>query len=223
MPNADVLLERLGNVRPNGSGRWSARCPNHQDRSSSLSVREVEDRILINCFAGCKTADVLAAINLEFKDLFDTPERPYQFTRETEHERLEREFKRDHPDADPCFLSSWQELRSSNWQPLGAGLPQAVIKAVQGSNPPKFPATLQRLHQGAKTAQERLWNIDGVQTPEGGLALSSLATWLADALRPLIVPNNGSQTQPTRVAPQGFGFDPLVKYRRKMAKARGTR
>jgi hypothetical protein len=187
MPNADVLLERLQNVRPNGSGRWSARCPNHQDRSSSLSVRLADDRILINCFAGCKMADVLAAVNLEFKDLFDAPERPYQFTRETEHERLEREFKRDHPNADPCFFSSWQELRSSNWQPLGVGLPQAVIKAVQGSNPPRFPATLQRLHQGAKTTQERLWNVDGVQTPEGGLALSSLAVWIADALRPMFL------------------------------------
>lgn len=222
MPNADVLLERLDNVRPNGAGRWSARCPNHQDRSSSLSVRLVDDRILINCFAGCKTADVLATVNLEFKDLFDAPERPYQFTRETEQDRLDREFKRDHPDADPCFFSSWQELRSSNWQPLGAGLPQAVIKAVQGSNPPRFPATLQRLHQGAQTAHTRLWELEAGQTPEGGLALSSLATWLADTLRPLIAPNN-SQAQPTRAMPRALGFDPLAKYRRKMAKIRGVR
>jgi hypothetical protein len=222
MPNVDALLERLGNVRPNGSGRWSARCPNHQDRSSSLSVRLADDRILINCFAGCKTADVLAAVNLEFKDLFNAPERPYEFTRETEQERLEREFKRDHPNADPCFFSSWQELRSSNWQPLGAGLPQAVIKVVQGSNPPRFPATLQRLHQGAKTGQAHLWNVDGVQTPEGNLALSSLATWIADALRPLIAPNT-NQAQSGRVAPRALGFDPLAKYRRKMAKLRGAR
>ncbi len=223
MPNAEKLLERLDNVRPNGSGRWAARCPSHQDRSSSLSVREVEDRILVHCFAGCKTPDVLTAIGLGLKDLFETRERTYKQPRETENQRLEREFKREHPNADPCFFDSWQELRSSNWQPLGAGLPLAVIKAVQGSNPPKFPATLQRLHLGAKTAQERLWNSNGDQTPEGGLALSSLAVWIADALRPLIAPNNCSQTQTTRAAPQGFGFNPLAKYHRKMAKLRGMR
>ncbi len=199
MLNADLLLERLDNVRPNGSGRWLARCPAHQDRTSSLSVRLADDRILVYCFAGCKTTDVLTAVNLELKDLFNAPERPHQFTRETEQERLEREYRRDHPNADPCFFSSWQELRSSGWQPLGAGLPQAITKAIESSDPPHMPATLRRLHQGAQTAHTRLWHPNGAQNPESELALSSLAGWFADALRPLVF---GVKSDPEKSKPK---------------------
>jgi len=37
-----------------GSGRWQARCPAHQHRSPSLSIRAGSDgRVLLHCFAGC--------------------------------------------------------------------------------------------------------------------------------------------------------------------------
>ncbi|MGO3057716.1 CHC2 zinc finger domain-containing protein [Halomonas sp. AOP43-A1-21] len=73
---ADVhtMLNRLDKVKENGPGRWLACCPAHKDRSPSLAVRETSDgTILMKCFAGCPTGDVLAAIGLELKDLF--PER----------------------------------------------------------------------------------------------------------------------------------------------------
>lgn len=71
----DRLLERLERVRQTGPGRWSAACPAHEDRSPSLSVRELEDgRILVHCFTGCPTFDVLAAVGLSFGDLY--PEKP---------------------------------------------------------------------------------------------------------------------------------------------------
>lgn len=76
---SDVLLPRLDKVRERGVGRWSAICPAHEDRSPSLSVREVEDgRLLVYCFAGCEAGDVLAAVGLEMADLF--PERPREHT-----------------------------------------------------------------------------------------------------------------------------------------------
>lgn len=66
-----LLLSRLDKVRPTGPGRWLARCPAHEDRSPSLSVRETDDgAALLHCFAGCPTADVLAAVGLEFADLY---------------------------------------------------------------------------------------------------------------------------------------------------------
>lgn len=72
---ASNLLTRLDKVRPTGPGRWLARCPAHQDRSPSLSVRETDDgAVLLHCFAGCPPADVLAAVGLEFADLY--PDRP---------------------------------------------------------------------------------------------------------------------------------------------------
>ena len=71
---ADTLLTRVEGVRSIGPGRWVAKCPAHEDRSPSLSVRELEDgTVLIKCFAGCAATDVVAAAGLEFRDLF--PER----------------------------------------------------------------------------------------------------------------------------------------------------
>ncbi len=68
---ASILLSRLDKVRPTGPGRWLARCPAHEDRSPSLSVRETEQgAVLLHCFGGCPSADVLAAVGLEFADLY---------------------------------------------------------------------------------------------------------------------------------------------------------
>jgi hypothetical protein len=67
----DVLLPRLDAVRRVGRG-WVARCPSHEDRSPSLAIDVGADgeTLLIHCFAGCVTADVLAAVGLSLSDLF---------------------------------------------------------------------------------------------------------------------------------------------------------
>lgn len=51
MKLADVL-PRLEAVRPCAGG-WVARCPAHSDRNPSLSIREVDGKVLLKCFAGC--------------------------------------------------------------------------------------------------------------------------------------------------------------------------
>lgn len=71
--NVIALLDRLERVKQTGQGRWVARCPAHDDRSPSLSIRETENRILLKCFAGCGAADVVAALDMNLSDLF--PER----------------------------------------------------------------------------------------------------------------------------------------------------
>lgn len=72
--SADVLLDRLDKVHPAGAGRWMASCPAHDDKTPSLSIRELDDgRVLIHDFAGCTPSDVLAAVGLELAALF--PER----------------------------------------------------------------------------------------------------------------------------------------------------
>lgn len=74
MSGADHLLSRLERVKRTGSGRWMARCPAHDDKGPSLSVRELDDgRVLIHCFSGCHVESVLGIIGLEIGDLF--PER----------------------------------------------------------------------------------------------------------------------------------------------------
>jgi hypothetical protein len=69
--NADTLLSRLQSVRETGSDRWIARCPAHEDRSPSLSIRLLDDgRLLVHCFAGCEALSVVQAIGLSLADLF---------------------------------------------------------------------------------------------------------------------------------------------------------
>lgn len=71
----DHVLSRLEKVRSLGSGRYLSRCPAHEDRSPSLSISEGDNGcVLIRCFAGCKTQDVVAALGLEMKDLFHKDE-----------------------------------------------------------------------------------------------------------------------------------------------------
>lgn len=72
--NAERLLSRLDGVRETGAGRWIAKCPAHEDRSPSLSIRELGDgRVLLHDFAGCEASDVLAAVGLSLADLYPEP------------------------------------------------------------------------------------------------------------------------------------------------------
>lgn len=69
--SAELLLSRLDGVKDRGHGRWLAKCPAHDDRSPSLSVREADDGVvLLKCFSGCCVADIVAAVGLELRDLF---------------------------------------------------------------------------------------------------------------------------------------------------------
>ena len=68
------LLSRLSGVRSTGRDRWIAKCPAHDDRSPSMTVRLLPDgRVLLHCFAGCDTGAVLDALGLTFGDLFPEP------------------------------------------------------------------------------------------------------------------------------------------------------
>ena len=51
-------------------GQYTALCPGHDDRNRSLSVKQADGKLLVKCFAGCDTADILKPLKLEPKDLF---------------------------------------------------------------------------------------------------------------------------------------------------------
>ena len=68
-----ALLDRLSGVKQTAPGCWLARCPAHEDRSPSLSIRDSDNRVLLHCFAGCSTDAVLASLGLTFIDLFVKP------------------------------------------------------------------------------------------------------------------------------------------------------
>ena len=70
----ETLISRLDKVRETGHGKYIACCPAHDDRSPSLAITDGDDgRILLHCFSGCQTEDVLSAIGLTFADVM--PER----------------------------------------------------------------------------------------------------------------------------------------------------
>ena len=48
-------------------------CPGHADRRESLSVTWRNSVVLLNCFAGCRKNDILAALGLQSRDLFSGP------------------------------------------------------------------------------------------------------------------------------------------------------
>ena len=70
---ADIydFLNLLKNVKPNGQNGWTALCPAHDDTENSLAVSQGDDdRILVNCFAGCEAGDIVAAVGWKLSDLF---------------------------------------------------------------------------------------------------------------------------------------------------------
>ena len=69
----EQLLARLEGVRQAAPEQWQARCPAHEDKSPSLAIRAVNDRVLIHCFAGCDAGAVMDAVGLSLADLFDRP------------------------------------------------------------------------------------------------------------------------------------------------------
>ena len=72
--NIEALLSHFDGVKETGHGRFVARCSAHNDHSPSLAISEGDDgRLLLHCWAGCETEDILAARGLTFADVM--PER----------------------------------------------------------------------------------------------------------------------------------------------------
>ena len=65
----EEILTRLEGVTKTGDG-WMARCPSHEDRKASLSVKACADgKTLLYCHGPCETADVVAAMGVSMADL----------------------------------------------------------------------------------------------------------------------------------------------------------
>lgn len=67
---SDRILPSLERVKQTGPDRWLACCPAHEDKSPSLAIREVDDRVLLHCFAGCSVYEIVSSVGLELSDLF---------------------------------------------------------------------------------------------------------------------------------------------------------
>jgi hypothetical protein len=58
--NAEAIAKAIRGRKVGGG--WTARCPAHDDRNPSLSIRDVDGKVLVRCHAGCEQARVIAAL-----------------------------------------------------------------------------------------------------------------------------------------------------------------
>lgn len=65
----EVVLPRLTGIRKTADG-YMARCPAHDDKDPSLSVKAGDTQpVVFNCFGNCATEDILAALDLTWADV----------------------------------------------------------------------------------------------------------------------------------------------------------
>jgi hypothetical protein len=86
----EKVLSCLDKVKPVGANKWKACCPAHQDKTPSLAISETSDgTVLLKCWAGCTTQNIVSAIGLELRDLFPGSKQPRRgpSKQAIEHER----------------------------------------------------------------------------------------------------------------------------------------
>ncbi len=76
MNNLDYLAYKLGSAKKTSNG-YDCRCPLHEDKKASLSIKEESGKLLVYCHAGCSGKDIIQTIKTQglwgkeipFKDL----------------------------------------------------------------------------------------------------------------------------------------------------------
>jgi len=182
---AEELLSRLRGVRASGQRRWLALCPAHDERKRSLSVREGGDgRILLHCFAGCTSEQIIAALGLTAADLRPRSRRikhgpctRYE-VRDTEGKLHGIHERRDRSDGTKSIV--W-------WQPDGTaglggrpitGLPLYGSERLAGATPGSRVVVV----EGEKAADA----LRDRGVPAVGTVTGAGSTPGPDALRPLL-------------------------------------
>tara|TARA_R110000787_G_scaffold93444_6_gene195717 strand:- start:1064 stop:1477 length:414 start_codon:yes stop_codon:yes gene_type:complete len=77
------ILARFSKVYKSGDDEYQCLCPSHDDRNASLGLKFKEDKMILNCFAGCSMQDILDAIGLSWGDVM-----PDSKPNEYKHEKM---------------------------------------------------------------------------------------------------------------------------------------
>jgi putative DNA primase/helicase len=186
MATAEFIARALGGRKAGGS--WTARCPAHNDRTPSLSIRDVNDgKVLVRCHAGCDQELVIAA--LRARGLWtENSARP--FLRPAPRVVIERP-DQDDPKRSDFALAIWQSAQPAN------GTPVETYLASRGLNLP--PPNSLRFHAGLKHPSGGSWPAMVALVTRGsdGMPLAIHRTFLA---------RNGAGKAP--VDPQKMMFGP---------------
>jgi putative DNA primase/helicase len=185
--NAADLARELGG-RKSGAG-WVARCPAHEDRNPSLSIRDADGHILVHCHAGCTQAALIGA--LKGHDLWPKPEE----RRRREHRRIVAEYNY----VDECGEVLYQVVRTDpkgffQRQPDGKGgwINRKSAHQVLYRLPEVMSAIIVFVVEGEKDVETLRAHGFVATTIAGGAKAAWLNTFI-DALRGrevVLIPDN---------------------------------
>lgn len=96
----DSLTSHGSRFTDNRQNHFMAQCPAHEDHNPSLGVDDGGDKVVLRCYAGCHTDDVVAALGLELKDLFD----PGDFDPASRKGTLIRSYLYERTNGEPWFF-----------------------------------------------------------------------------------------------------------------------
>lgn len=121
----DALRDNGATIRETRPGQAQAQCPAHDDTAPSLSVTGIEGQALVHCHAGCQAVDVLAALGLAMRDLYDTRRgADYRYDNgRTVHRKLDKQFPQSNTDR-PAELYRLSKVREA----VAAGQPVYVVE-----------------------------------------------------------------------------------------------
>jgi DNA primase len=123
-----------------------ARCPAHDDREPSLSIRETDGKVLVRCHAGCDQRDVIAV--LKERGLWDG--KASSHIRHLSRRKVpESQPNQQHEERSAAALAIWQSTVSSVGTPVEAYL---SARGLNLSLPPSL-----RFHRGLKHPSGGLW------------------------------------------------------------------
>ena len=143
--NAETIARALGGRRAGAT--WMARCPAHDDRSPSLSIRAGNDgKVLVRCHAGCDQRDLIAV--LQARGLWQTTDRALSIARNPLR-RIADEPNADALKRSAAALAIWQASRAAE------GSLVATYLRSRGLHLPALPAL--RFHAGLKHPSGGVW------------------------------------------------------------------
>jgi putative DNA primase/helicase len=143
--NAETIAKALGGRAAGGA--WMARCPAHDDREPSLSIRLTDDgKVLVCCHAGCDQEQVIAA--LKSRGLW-IKHSPRLLPRSTLRVAAVGQPDRDDAKRNHAALAIWQSAT-----PAGGTLAETylVSRGLHLSPPPTL-----RFHAGLKHPSGGIW------------------------------------------------------------------
>ena len=145
MTSAETIAKALGGRKAGGG--WTARCPAHDDRTPSLSIRDADDgKVLVRCHAGCDQERVIAA--LRARGLW-AENGPRSLSRAARRTPVEREPDQDDARRSEAALAIWQSAKPAQ------GTPVETYLASRGIYLP--PPDALRFHAGLKHPSGGIW------------------------------------------------------------------